>query len=90
MDKQGSEAMKKAQRAETLWNLVAVAWAVGSAVALLWLSGGCSSGYVVVAADREVVPVRAVDGTFYERTADKDGTATGWYVPDAVMLDLLK
>ena len=81
---------KRAGRLErAVDTLVAGAVMVGF-FGLLALAGGCSSGYVVVAADREVVPVRAIDGTFYERTADKDGTATGWYVPDAVMLDLLK
>ena len=44
------------------------------------------------AADREVVPVRqtAPDAAADRRTyveADKD--ATGWYVPDSVMLELL-
>lgn len=81
---------KRAGRKERVMDtLVAGAMMVGF-FGLLALAGGCAGGYVVVAADREVVPVRAVDGTFYERTADKDGTATGWYVPDAVMLDLLK
>jgi len=75
--------------ARVMDTLVAGAVMVGL-FGLLALAGGCASGYVVVASDREVVPVRAVDGTFYERTADKDGSATGWYVPDAVMLDLLK
>lgn len=64
-------------------------WLVG-VLGLLAMLSGCAGQYVVVAADREVVPVRVIDGNFYERTADNSAEATGWYVPDAVMLDLLK
>ncbi len=49
---------------------------------------GCST-YTVVPADREMVPVRhapEVSPGIYLRA---QGDATGWYVPDAVMLELL-
>ena len=51
-------------------------------------AAGCQS-YTVVAADREVIPVKQVQGdphTYVEAVDD----ATGWYVPDATMLDLLE
>lgn len=68
--------------------LAAVAMTVMVALALL--GSGCRT-YTVVAADREVVPVcqnGTLDGkkTYIETEAD----ATGWYVPDAVMLELLE
>lgn len=50
---------------------------------------GCSN-YTVVSADRRLVPVRhapEVSADVYYRTG-KD--ATGWYVPDALMLELLE
>lgn len=50
---------------------------------------GCST-YTVVSADRRLVPVRhapEVSADVYYRTEGKD--ATGWYVPDAVMLELM-
>lgn len=67
-----------------LGTLVAIAVAA-------YLLCGCRT-YTVVPADREVVPVRqtAPDAAADRRTyveADKD--ATGWYVPDSVMLELL-
>lgn len=53
---------------------------------------GCRT-YTVVAADREVVPVRqsnAIEGEVTRRTyVEAVEDATGWYVPDAVMLELL-
>lgn len=65
---------------------LAIAVALAIAAFLLF---GCHT-YTVVAADREVVPVYqngTLDGrkTYIEDTA----RATGWYVPDATMLDLL-
>ncbi len=78
------------KRVERVMDTLAMGAVMLGLFGLLALAGGCSSGYVVIASDREVVPVRAVEGGHYERTADKDGSATGWYVPDAVMLDLLK
>lgn len=59
-----------------------------------YLLCGCST-YTVVAADREVVPLREVT----KDTKDHEGTrrfeeaeagATGWYVPDSIMLELLE
>lgn len=52
---------------------------------------GCTT-YTVLPADREVVPVcqngTLEDGrqTYVEAEAD----ATGWYVPDSIMLELLE
>lgn len=55
---------------------------------------GCAPRYTVVAADREVVPVRqsvSDDAVTERRTyVEADADATGWYVPDAVMLELLE
>lgn len=56
------------------------------AVALAVLFCGCSS-YTVVAADREVVPLAPCEDGKFEVTEEG---ATGWYVPDAVMLELLE
>ena len=58
--------------------------------AMALLMGGCSS-YTVVAADRRLVPVRhapEVSADVYLRTEGKN--ATGWYVPDALMLELME
>lgn len=61
-----------------IWALVAVAACLG----------GCAPTYTVVAADREAVPVRQTQEAprTYEEAVEG---ATGWYVPDAVLLDLL-
>lgn len=62
-------------------------------VALAAVFCGCSS-YTVVASDREVVPVRQTvseEGVAEKRTyVEAEDDATGWYVPDAVMLELLE
>lgn len=64
--------------------------ALGALALILALFGtGCST-YTVVSADRRLVPVRhapEVSADVYYRTEGKD--ATGWYVPDAVMLELM-
>lgn len=56
-------------------------------------ASGCRT-YTVVAADREVVPVKqsnAIEGEVARRTyVEAVEDATGWYVPDAVMLELLE
>ena len=56
-------------------------------------AAGCRT-YTVVAADREVIPVRqsnAIEGEVTRRTyVETVEGATGWYVPDAVMLELLE
>ena len=69
-----------------LGTLVAIAVAA-------YLLCGCRT-YTVVAADREVVPVRqsnVIEGevTRWTYVECEDG-ATGWYVPDSVMLELLE
>lgn len=55
---------------------------------------GCAPRYTVVAADREVVPVRQTvseEGVTERRTyVEADDDATGWYVPDSIMLELLE
>lgn len=63
------------------------------AVALAVAFCGCAPRYTVVAADREVVPIRATvpDAAANRRTYVEDAdAATGWYVPDAVMFELLE
>ncbi len=67
--------------------LAAVAMTVMVALALL--GSGCRT-YTVVAADREVVPV-CQNGTLDGKKTyiETEEGATGWYVPDSVMLDLL-
>lgn len=64
--------------------LVAGAFVVIMSIMALLMSG-CSS-YTVVAADRELVPVREVgDGRY---VFDASEGCTGWYVPNAVMLEM--
>ena len=46
---------------------------------------GCHT-YTVVPADYHAVPVRQTGETTYERAVED---ATGWYVPDALMLEIL-
>lgn len=64
--------------------LLAVIAAVAVALAVAFC--GCST-YTVVAADREVVPVAPCEDGRFEVTEEG---ATGWYVPDALMLELLE
>lgn len=64
---------------------------VGLAV-LAFLVFGCAPRTVVIPADREVVPIRqtVTDEAARRKTyVEDDAGATGWYVPDAVLLDLL-
>lgn len=61
----------------------------GAILAVVLAVCGCHT-YTVVPADRRLVPVRhapEVSDEVYLRTEGKD--ATGWYVPDAVMLELM-
>lgn len=61
--------------------------ALGGLLACLTYTG-CHT-YTVVPADREAVPVKQTGDNprvYTEATED----ATGWYVPDAVMLELLE
>lgn len=65
--------------------------ALGGLLACLTYTG-CHT-YTVVPADREVVPVRqsVSDEASRRRTyVEDEAGATGWYVPDAVMLELLE
>ena len=67
-----------------------VAFVVGLAAIF---GSGCAPRYTVVPADREVVPIRATvpDAAARRRTyVEDEAAATGWYVPDAVMLELLE
>lgn len=70
---------------------VALAVIVGLAV-LAFLVFGCAPRTVVIPSDREVVPIRATvpDEAAHRRTYVEDSAAaTGWYVPDVVLIDLL-
>lgn len=66
---------------------------IGAAVCLAAILGsGCTPRYTVIPADREAVPIRqtVTDAAASRRTYVEDpAAATGWYVPDAVLLDLL-
>lgn len=65
--------------------------ALGGLLACLTYTG-CHT-YTVVPADREVVPVRqsVSDEAARRRTyVEDEAGATGWYVPDAVMLELME
>ena len=56
------------------------------------LGSGCAPRYTVIPADRECVPIRqtAPDAATARRTYIEDpASATGWYIPDATMLQLL-
>lgn len=56
------------------------------------LGSGCTPRYTVIPADRECVPLRQSipDAATARRTFIEDpSAATGWYVPDATMLQLL-
>lgn len=66
----------------TLAVLGALAFALGA------ICSGCAT-YAVVPADREVIPVKQVQDDPRTYVEAVDG-ATGWYVPDATMLDLLE
>ena len=64
--------------------------ALGALAIIFALFGAGCSTYTVVSADRRLVPVRhapEVSDEVYYRTEGKD--ATGWYVPDALMLEIL-
>lgn len=67
---------------------------IGSIVITLGvICSGCAPRYAVIPADREVVPIRATvpDAAANRRTYVEDAdAATGWYVPDAVMLELME
>lgn len=66
---------------------IALAIIIALAIAA-YLLCGCTS-YTVLPADREAIPVRQVQDNPRTYVEAVDG-ATGWYVPDATMLDLLK
>lgn len=66
---------------------LAIAVALAVAAYLLF---GCAPRYTVVAADREVVPVYQ-NGTLDDKKTyiEDEERATGWYVPDATMIELM-
>lgn len=70
-----------------------LALAIVAAAIVAFLFCGCRT-YTVVAADREVVPVRqsvSEEGVAERRTyVEADDDATGWFVPDSIMLELLE
>lgn len=63
-----------------------IGFAVCVAVAL---SSGCTPRYTIIPADRECIPVKQIQAApaVYQEAGDD---ATGWYVPDATMLELLE
>ena len=77
---------------------------IGALVCLAAILGsGCTPRYTVIPADREVVPVKALRAGEQrtengERIApagrriyvEAEEGATGWYVPDATMIELLE
>lgn len=68
---------------------LAIAVALAVAAFLLF---GCAPTYTVIPADREVVPV-CQNGTLEDGRKtyiETEAAATGWYVPDATMLELLE
>lgn len=54
-------------------------------VFFVWLFGGCNT-YTVVPADYHAVPIKQTGEATYEHAVED---ATGWYVPDALMMELL-
>lgn len=66
--------------------------AVWALVALAACLQGCAPAYTVVSADREVVPVAPQDPDPQGRRVyvEMEDGATGWFVPDSVMLELLE
>lgn len=69
---------------------LAAALILGAALAALALCG-CHT-YTVLPADREVVPVAPQDPDPQGRRVyvEMEDGATGWFVPDSVMLELLE
>ena len=69
---------------------LAAALILGAALAALALCG-CTT-YTVLPADREVVPVAPQDPDPQGRRiyVEMEAAATGWFVPDSVMLELLE
>lgn len=63
--------------------IFAFGWAVF--VFAAWFFGGCHT-YTVVPADYHAVPVRQTGEATYEHAVED---ATGWYIPDSLMLELL-
>lgn len=70
-----------------------IAVIVAAVVCLAAIFGsGCTPRYTVIPADRECVPIRQSipDAATARRTYVEDpAAATGWYIPDATMLQLL-
>ena len=69
-------------------DLLFLAFALAGGLLACLTYAGCST-YTVVPADREVVPVKQTNDNpriYTEAVED----ATGWYVPDATLLDLLE
>lgn len=69
-------------------DLLFLAFALAGGLLACLTYTGCST-YTVVPADREVVPVKQVQDSPRTYVETVDG-ATGWYIPDATLLDLLE
>lgn len=86
-----TETKREERDRASTW-LTALLFAVLFGLCVLF-AAGCRT-YTVVAADREVVPVRQTvgeEGVAERRTyVEAEADATGWYVPDAIMLELLE
>ena len=72
--------------------LLAIVFIAAAVCLAAILGSGCTPRYTVIPADREAVPIRqtAPDAAASRRTYVEDpAAATGWYIPDAVMLQLM-
>lgn len=72
-------------QAKDIADCLVLAVAFGALFGVLVCVAGCHT-YTVVAADYHAVPIKQTGPETYERAVED---ATGWYVPDALMLELL-
>lgn len=65
---------------------IVIGWVIAVLLCTLALLGSGCHTYTVVPADYHAVPVKQTGEDTYEHAVED---ATGWYVPDALMLELL-
>lgn len=65
---------------------IVIGWVIAVLLCTLALLGSGCHTYTVVPADYHAVPVKQTGEATYERAVED---ATGWYVPDALMMELL-